>query len=258
MTAIDPMSSKDGGSPSRRSQSRPTSSGIAESGRDEVIVELEGVSKRYRLGSIDVEALRDVSLIIRRGEFSTVAGPSGSGKTTLLNLIGGVDTATSGRVTVAGNDTTRMSDRRLTRMRRFEVGFVFQSFNLVAVLDAFQNVELPLLLQRSLGRAERRERVEAVLAQVGLGELTRRRPRELSGGQRQRVAVARALVTRPPLVLADEPTANLDSATGAAIVDLMKRINEELGTTFIFSTHDQAIVDKADRVIRLADGRIAA
>lgn len=231
---------------------------MADAERDGVIVRLDAVFKDYRLGTVVVPAVRGVSLTIRSGEFSTIAGPSGSGKTTLLNLIGCVDVATRGRVVVAGAITAELGERELTRLRLFKIGFIFQSFNLVSVLTAFQNVEFPLLLQRSVGRAERRERVVALLRKVGLGDHIYHRPGELSGGQRQRVAVARALVTRPELVLADEPTANLDSATGEAIVDLMRQINEQEGTTFLFSTHDEKVMRHADRVLRLADGQLVA
>ena len=224
----------------------------------ERIVQLEGVRKDYRLGAVVVPALRALDLTISRGEFSAIAGPSGSGKTTLLNLIGCVDVATAGRVTVAGQETGQLSDRALTRLRLFQIGFIFQSFNLVPVLTALQNVEFPLLLQGGIRRAERHARVRALLARVGLGDHAEHRPGELSGGQRQRVAIARALVTRPALVLADEPTANLDSKTGGTIIDLMKQLNEQDGTTFLFSTHDQQVMTHAHRVIRLVDGQIAA
>jgi putative ABC transport system ATP-binding protein len=224
---------------------------------DGVIVDLTDVVKEYDLGRIKVPAIRGVSLQIRAGEFSTIAGPSGRGKTTLLNLIGCVDTATSGDVVVAGKNTATLKERALTRLRLFEIGFIFQSFNLVAVLTAEQNVEFPLLLQKRTGKTERHERVSALLEKVGLGKHAHHRPGELSGGQRQRVAIARALVTRPSLVLADEPTANLDTGTGTSIIELMKQINEQDNTTFIFSTHDPGVMAHADRVIRLVDGRIA-
>ncbi len=220
------------------------------------VVKLEDVVKEYYLGSVVVPAVREVNLTIEAGDFSSIAGPSGSGKTTLLNLIGCVDTATRGKVVVAGQSTGELSDRELTRLRLFAIGFIFQSFNLVPVLTAFQNVEFPLLLQKGINKAERRERVESLLRQVGLDKHIDHRPGELSGGQRQRVAVARALVTRPRLILADEPTANLDSNTGAAIIDLMKEINEEQGTAFLFATHDPDVMNRADRVVRLVDGRI--
>jgi putative ABC transport system ATP-binding protein len=222
----------------------------------DAIVELVGVDKDYPLGKTVVQALRGVDLRLERGEFATLSGPSGSGKTTLLNLLGCVDVATRGVVRVAGNDTAELKEKALTQLRLRRLGFIFQSFNLVAVLDVFQNVEFPLLLQGSLSRAERRARVEAIVEQVGLTPQMRQRPAELSGGQRQRVAIARALVTKPDLVLADEPTANLDSETGTRIIDLMHDLNRREGITFLFSSHDQKIVDKADRVVELVDGRI--
>jgi putative ABC transport system ATP-binding protein len=220
------------------------------------IVSVQGVSKDYMLGKTVVPAVRDVSLEIEKGEFLSIAGPSGSGKTTLLNLIGCVDTPTAGTVQVDGKDTSRLSERALTDLRLHTIGFVFQSFNLVQVLSVFQNVELPLLLQGRLGRRERQARVSGLLEAVGLHAHARHRPNELSGGQRQRVAVARALVTRPALVLADEPTANLDSQTGESIIDLMKEMNEREGTTFVFSTHDPRVMAHASAVVRIADGRI--
>jgi len=220
------------------------------------IVSLHSVVKEYRLGNVSVPALRGVSLEVYPRDFLSIAGPSGSGKTTLLNLIGCVDTATSGVVQVEGQDTMNLSDRELTNLRLNTLGFIFQSFNLVSVLSVFQNVEFPLLLQRRLRWRERRDRVFAMLEQVGLASHADHRPNELSGGQRQRVAIARALVTDPRIVLADEPTANLDSVTGNNIIDLMKALNEKSGTTFIFSTHDAKVMSHANAVIRLADGKI--
>ncbi len=220
------------------------------------IVDLVDVYKIYQLGNTEVPAVQGVSIRINRGEFATIAGPSGSGKTTLLNLIGCVDTATRGDVIVAGQNTGRLKEKDLTRLRLFKIGFIFQSFNLVSVLTAYQNVEFPLLLQKSVGKAERDRRVREVLEAVGLGTHGKHRPNELSGGQRQRVAVARALVTKPEIVLADEPTANLDSVTGSQIIDLMKELNHRDGTTFIFSTHDAKVMEAADRIVRLKDGRV--
>ncbi len=220
------------------------------------IVSLSDVVKTYRLGTVEVPALRGVSLDVHARDFISIAGPSGSGKTTLLNLIGCVDTATAGTVLVDGQNTRRLSDRALTNLRLNTLGFIFQSFNLVSVLSVFQNVEFPLLLQRKLSKAERRDRVMSLLEQVGLATHVNHRPNELSGGQRQRVAVARALVTQPKIILADEPTANLDSVTGNNIIDLMKELNEKSGTTFIFSTHDAKVMLHANAVIRLADGKI--
>jgi putative ABC transport system ATP-binding protein len=221
------------------------------------IVSVRNVSKDYMLGKTVVPAVRDVSLEVEQGEFLSIAGPSGSGKTTLLNLVGCVDTPTSGTVIVNGEDTARLSERALTELRLRTIGFIFQSFNLVSVLSVFQNVEFPLLLQGALSKPERRRRVLELMEAVGLSEHTRHRPSELSGGQRQRVAIARALVTRPKLVLADEPTANLDSLTGATIIDLMREMNRRDGTTFVFSTHDPKVMSHANAIVRIADGRIA-
>ena len=222
------------------------------------IVSVRNVSKDYMLGKTVVPALRDVSLDVEAGEFLSIAGPSGSGKTTLLNLVGCVDTPTSGAVVVNGEDTAKLSERALTDLRLRTIGFIFQSFNLVSVLSVFQNVEFPLLLQGVLSKPERRRRVVELLEAVGLAEHSRHRPSELSGGQRQRVAIARALVTRPTLVLADEPTANLDSQTGANIIDLMRDMNRRDGTTFVFSTHDPKVMSHANAGVRIEDGRIAA
>jgi putative ABC transport system ATP-binding protein len=222
------------------------------------IVSLKDVSKTYALGKTLVPAVRGVSMDVEEGEFLSIAGPSGSGKTTLLNLVGCVDTPTSGTVIVDGHDTGELGERALTDLRLRTIGFIFQSFNLVPVLSVFQNVEFPLLLQGTLTKGERRGRVLALLEAVGLGEHARHRPSELSGGQRQRVAIARALVTRPRLVLADEPTANLDSKTGETIIDLMHEMNHRDGTTFIFSTHDPRVMSHANAIVRIEDGRIAA
>jgi putative ABC transport system ATP-binding protein len=203
-----------------------------------------------------VPALRGVNLEIEAGEFMSIAGPAGSGKTTLLNLIGCVDVPTSGTVRVDGHDITRLSERQLTDLRLHTIGFIFQSFNLVNVLDVYRNVELPLLLQRVHSTSERKARVMDLLTKVGLREFVKHRPTELSGGQRQRVAIARALVSKPKLVLADEPTANLDSVTGETILDLMKELNREEHTTFVFSTHDARVMAHANRIVRLADGKL--
>ena len=220
------------------------------------IVSVKDAVKNYTLGNVVVPALRGVTLDVVAGDFISIAGPSGSGKTTLLNLIGCVDTPSSGTVEVAGKDTRQLSERQLTDLRLHTIGFIFQSFNLVSVLTLFQNVELPLLLQRKLSGPERAQRVMGLLEKVGLRDHASHRPSELSGGQRQRVAIARALVTQPDIVLADEPTANLDSVTGQNIIDLMKELNRTEGTTFIFSTHDQRVMSHANAIIRLADGRL--
>ena len=219
------------------------------------IVSVKDAVKNYTLGNVVVPALRGVTLDVVEGDFIAIAGPSGSGKTTLLNLIGCVDTPTSGTVEVEGKDTRKLSERQLTTLRLNTIGFIFQSFNLVSVLSLFQNVELPLLLQRQLTGPERAKRVMELLDRVGLREYATHRPSELSGGQRQRVAIARALVTRPGIVLADEPTANLDSVTGQHILDLMKELNRTEKTTFIFSTHDQRVMTHANAIVRLADGK---
>ncbi len=222
------------------------------------IVSVRNVTKDYLLGKTVVPALRGVSLDVGKGEFLSIAGPSGSGKTTLLNLVGCVDTPTSGTVELDGKDTSRLSERALTALRLHSIGFIFQSFNLVSVLTVAQNVEFPLLLQGGLATRERAARVGALLEAVGIAGYGGHRPSELSGGQRQRVAIARALVTRPALVLADEPTANLDSQTGATIIDLMKDMNRREGTTFVFSTHDPKVMAHASAVVRIADGQIVA
>ena len=219
------------------------------------IVSVKDAVKNYTLGNVVVPALRGVTLDVVEGDFIAIAGPSGSGKTTLLNLIGCVDTPTSGTVEVEGKDTRKLSERQLTTLRLHTIGFIFQSFNLVSVLSVYQNVELPLLLQRQLTGPERAKRVMELLDRVGLREYGSHRPSELSGGQRQRVAIARALVTRPGIVLADEPTANLDSVTGEHILDLMKELNRTEKTTFIFSTHDQRVITHANAIVRLADGK---
>ena len=219
------------------------------------IVSLRNVVKDYNLGKVVVHALRGINLEVEQGEFLSIAGPSGSGKTTLLNLIGCVDVPTAGTVTVNGSDTSQLSERELTDLRLHTLGFIFQSFNLVTVLSVFQNIEFPLLLQGGLTAGERRARIEALLDQVGIREQMHKRPNELSGGQRQRVAVARALVTKPKIVLADEPTANLDSVTGQNIIDLMKELNQKQGTTFIFSTHDPKVMASASSVVKVADGQ---
>jgi putative ABC transport system ATP-binding protein len=222
----------------------------------EAIVSVKDAVKNYTLGNVVVPALRGVTMDVLEGDFIAIAGPSGSGKTTLLNLIGCVDTPTSGTVEVDGKNTRQLSERQLTNLRLNTIGFIFQSFNLVSVLSVFQNVELPLLLQRKLSGSERAQRVMGLLEKVGIREYATHRPSELSGGQRQRVAIARALVTRPSLVLADEPTANLDSVTGQNILDLMKELNRTESTTFIFSTHDQRVMKHANAIVRLADGKL--
>lgn len=223
----------------------------------ESIVSIQKVKKNYHLGQVTVPALQGVDLEVESGDFISIAGPSGSGKTTLLNLIGCVDVASSGLVKIDGHDTLTLSERQLTDLRLNTLGFIFQSFNLVSVLSVFQNVEFPLLLQRRHHASDRKKRVDALLHKVGLNKHAEHRPSELSGGQRQRVAIARALVTQPKIVLADEPTANLDSVTGENIIDLMKEMNRQDKTTFIFSTHDAKVMSHANSVVHLADGKIA-
>jgi putative ABC transport system ATP-binding protein len=220
------------------------------------LIRVDRVSKSYRLGKQSVAALTDVSLDIDEGVFLAIAGPSGSGKSTLLNLIGCIDTPSKGRIVIDGVDTSGRSPDALADLRARAIGFIFQTFNLFPVLSAQENVEYPLLQRADVDAGERRRRVAEVLERVHLSSHARHRPNELSGGQRQRVAIARALVTRPRIILADEPTANLDSKTGEGILALMKDINRDQGTTFVFSTHDKKVIAKADRLVRIADGRI--
>lgn len=222
------------------------------------IVRVENVSKHYRLGEQDVQALTDISLAIEPGVFLAIAGPSGSGKSTLLNIIGCIDTPTSGKVMINGQDVSGQTPDQLADVRARTLGFIFQTFNLLPVLSAEENVEYPLLQLPELSKAERQERVKHYLAMVGLTKYAGHRPNQLSGGQRQRVAIARALATHSKMVLADEPTANLDSKTGESILRLMKDINRKHGTTFVFSTHDRKVMNMADRLVRIADGQIVA
>ena len=225
---------------------------------NQIIISLDNVHKIYPLGKTEVHAVKGVSFDITKGDFISIAGPSGSGKSTILNMIGCIDTPTEGSVVINGTKTSGMTDNEITRLRHRTLGFIFQSFNLIPVLDVYENIEFPLLLNaKTKGtKEERRQWIDFLIEEVGLTQWRNHRPNELSGGQRQRVAIARALVTKPLIVLADEPTANLDSTTGEAIIELMKKINKDVGTTFIFSTHDQSIVDIADHVIRLKDGEI--
>lgn len=221
------------------------------------IIEITGLKKNYPLGTTTVHALRGVDLTIREGDFVSIIGPSGSGKTTLLNVIGCIDHASEGSVKVAGTEITTLDDRAITDIRLHKIGFIFQTFNLIPVLDVIENVEFPLLLMRNQSKAEVRKRAEKLIDEVGLTEHRKHRPAELSGGQRQRVAIARALVTNPDIVLADEPTANLDSVTGAQILELMKEMNRIEKTTFIFSTHDANVLQYAHGIIKIKDGLIA-
>ncbi|HUN43388.1 MAG TPA: ABC transporter ATP-binding protein [Acetobacteraceae bacterium] len=221
------------------------------------VVRLQHVVKTYHAGSVDVSAIRDISLDIPARRFSMIIGPSGSGKTTLLNLIGCIDAPTSGGIEVCGEDVGRLKDNVLADFRARNIGFIFQAFSLVPVLSAYENIEYPLLLV-GMPAAERRRRTLAVLDAVGLQAQARQRPNELSGGQKQRVAIARALVKQPTIVLADEPTANLDSGTGAAIIALMRRMQAEQQTTFIFSTHDQQLMSHSEETFAIRDGALVA
>jgi len=218
-------------------------------------LETRGLTKTYQVGRETVHALTDVDFAAQQGDFSVLNGPSGSGKTTFLNLISAIDRPTRGEVLIAGISTGTQTDAQLAALRRTTIGLVFQTFNLIPVLSAAENVEYPLLLQR-LPRPERKLRVSTMLEEVGLGELARRRPNELSGGQRQRVAIARALVSQPRMVLADEPTANLDSETGRQVMELTRRLNEEHCVVFIVVTHDPAVAAYAKRRIGIRDGRL--
>ena len=221
------------------------------------IIEISKLKKDYALGKTTVHALRGIDLSIEKGDLISIIGPSGSGKTTLLNVIGCIDEATEGSVKVGDREITRMNDKEITDLRLHHVGFIFQTFNLIPVLNAIENVEFPLLLMKKQSKVEIRKRAEKLIDEVGLREYMKHRPAELSGGQRQRVAIARALVTNPDIVLADEPTANLDSVTGAQILDLMKEMNRIEKTTFIFSTHDANVLKYANSVVKIRDGLIA-
>lgn len=222
---------------------------------EDAIVELKHVSRHFQSGSSVVRALDDVSLAIGKGEFSATVGPSGSGKTTLLNQIGGLDRPTSGSILVDGEEITGLDRKALTRIRLWKIGFIFQQYNLIPVLSVLENIEYVMLLQR-VPLAARRDRARQIASEVGLAGLEHRRPAELSGGQQQRVAVARAIVSEPAIVLADEPTANLDSQTGASLLDLMRRLNHQHQITFLFSTHDPMVMERADRILHMKDGRI--
>jgi putative ABC transport system ATP-binding protein len=218
-------------------------------------LELVDVSRVFRQGDQEVRAMDRVSLRLDRGEFVALAGPSGSGKTTLLNVAGGLDRPDTGRVLVGGRDLGTLSADQLARLRLEHVAYIFQGYNLVPVLSAEENAEFILLL-RGVPRAERRARVRGLLGKVGLAGLEDRRPAQLSGGQQQRVAIVRAIVVEPTLVLADEPTANLDTATAATLLDVMETLHHEMKTTFLFSTHDPRVMERAHRLIRMRDGRI--
>jgi putative ABC transport system ATP-binding protein len=220
------------------------------------VVQIDKVFKDYQMGAQQVHALKNITLNIEDGVFLAIAGPSGSGKSTLLNLIGCIDTPSQGKIFVNGQDVTGRTPDQLAELRARTIGFIFQTFNLLPVLSAAENVEYPLLRLKELSGAERRDRVAKYLGIVGLGDYADRRPNQLSGGQRQRVAIARALATHPKIVLADEPTANLDHKTGSGILQLMKESNRYYKTTFIFSTHDRRVMDMADRLVQVEDGEI--
>ena len=218
-------------------------------------VRTAGVWKIFRQEAEEVQAVRDVTLTIGRGEFTALAGPSGSGKTTLLNLIGGLTRPTRGKVWVAGHEVSEMSNQELAQLRLEQVGFVFQAYNLLPVLSAMENAEFPMLLQ-GVPPEERRSRVRELFERTGMAGLEDRRPGKLSGGQQQRVAVVRAVASRPALVLADEPTANLDSQSSEALLDVMAELNLELGVTFVFATHDARVMDRSRRLVRMVDGAV--
>tara|TARA_B100000795_G_scaffold269153_1_gene257759 strand:- start:10368 stop:11054 length:687 start_codon:yes stop_codon:yes gene_type:complete len=219
------------------------------------VVRTQNLEKIFKDASLEVRAVDNVSLSIGEGEFTAIVGPSGSGKTTLLNMIGGLDIPTGGKVQVGGAELTNLSKNELIDFRLKEIGFVFQSYNLIPVLTAFENIEFVMLLQGRSGK-ERKDRVNELLEAVGLAGRGRNRPSELSGGQQQRVAVARALASKPKFIIADEPTANLDSKSAGDLLDIMQKLNENEGITFLFSTHDQRVIDRAKRVITLTDGVI--
>jgi len=221
------------------------------------IVETKDVTKVYHQGKVEVQALAGISVSIAKGDFAALAGPSGSGKTTLLNLIGGLDNPSAGTITLDGETITGLSQSRLATMRLNKIGFVFQAYNIIPVLSAQENVEYVMLMQ-GVPAKERAERARTILDEVGLSGMYTRRPAELSGGQQQRVAVARAIVSRPAIVLADEPTANLDSKTGQGLLEMMAEMNKKHGVTFIFSTHDHMVMDYAGRIIYLKDGLVVS
>ncbi|HLF65057.1 MAG TPA: ABC transporter ATP-binding protein [Saprospiraceae bacterium] len=223
----------------------------------EAIIKTKNLHKIYRETQVPVHALQGIDLEVQKGEFTAIVGPSGSGKSTLLNIIGGLDRPTEGQAWISGEDLSKMKESKLIDFRKNHIGFVFQSYNLIPVLTAYENVEFIMLLQHK-HKSERIQRVTSLLDAVGLGDRLHNKPAELSGGQQQRVAVARALASKPTFVLADEPTANLDSAATANLLDIMARLNREEHMTFVFSTHDQRVIDRARRVITLEDGKIVS
>ncbi len=219
------------------------------------IIRTEGLEKIYQDNSVPVHALRGIDLTIQKGEYTVIAGPSGSGKTTLLNLIGALDVPTKGRVLLEGEDLSRKSRKELASIRLHKIGFIFQAYNLIPVLTALENIEFTMMLS-GVPDKERRERAMAIMEELGIADLAHKRPTEMSGGQQQRVAVARAIVNNPSLVLADEPTANLDSVTAGRLLDLMQEMNERRQITFVFASHDNKVIDRAKRLLWLRDGRI--
>jgi len=221
------------------------------------IINAKNLTKQYEHDGLKVHAISGINLTVTEGEFSAIAGPSGSGKTTLLNIIGGLDSPSSGNINVAGSDLTALNAKDMSRLRLMKIGFVFQAYNLIPVLNAVENVEYVLLLQ-GINKNERLERAKQILAEVGLEKEMFRLPREMSGGQQQRVAIARAIVSKPSIILADEPTANLDQKTGKSLLDLMHELNRKKNITFLFSTHDQMVMDRAERLIHLLDGKIVS
>ena len=220
------------------------------------VVEIKDVFKKYQMGSTEVQALVGMNLVIKSGEFTALIGASGSGKTTLLNLIGCLDSADRGKILIDGIDVSALSENQKSELRNQKIGFIFQSFNLIPVLNVFENVELPLTIRKNMSAADRRSRVLSALKDVELDSLAHHRPDQLSGGQRQRVAIARALVTEPSLILADEPTANLDSKTANLIIDLMLDLNQKKNMTFLFCTHDEKLMKRVQRVLKIKDGII--
>lgn len=221
----------------------------------EEVIRVENVTRVYGMDGVEVNAVRSLNLAIGKGEFTAIAGPSGSGKTTLLNIMSGLDIPTSGRVMLSGKPISSMRGGELSDFRRDHIGFIFQSYNLIPVLSALENIEYVMLLQ-GIPPKERRSRVASIMKEVGLEGMEKRKPGQLSGGQQQRVAIARAMVSNPDIILADEPTANLDSTTGAALLDMMRELNEKRGMTFVFSTHDSMIMERAKRLVMMKDGRI--
>ncbi len=221
-----------------------------------MLLEVKNLNKTYKTGNVGFQALHDINISIDRGEFTAICGPSGSGKTTLLNIIGCIDSSDSGQVLLDGVDLSGKKSLDLALLRREYFGFIFQTYNLIPVLTSYENIELPLKLLKKLGDSEIKKRVLEVMEEVGLSGLEHRKPLELSGGQQQRVSIARALVKKPKMILADEPTANLDSANGESIVHLMHELNDNEGVTFVFSTHDQLIMKHARRLINIHDGRV--